>query len=215
MDGFKLYNYKFPKPIDKEESLELLKLAKAGNTSAINKLVNYNMRLIFSIVYSKFSSFNNKEDLVSEGILALYDAICEFDLSYSNTKFSTYAYYHILKRIYNYLNKENTHSNNVSINQLIEDNDIENYTCYFDGILIQSDKFIDDIEDEMMLKEVKKHLNNLNDTDINYLSYHFGLRDGIYHTYANTGKRFSVSRQYATNRICKAFKKIRLKVKNT
>ena len=213
MSYSKFYPNMFPQTTNKEEIYKLVLLAKENNINARNKLIMYNIRLVISIVYNKFSSFSNKEDLISEGVLALYDAIDNYNINY-NTKFSTYAYYHILRRIYEYIKKENI-KNTVSINQLIEENKINDYQTYFDNTLIQSSNFIDIIEDEIIKEEIINLLNSLNPKEKKYLTYHFGFDDGSYHSIVNTAKKHNITRQYASKTINNALIKIQKKVKSS
>ena len=82
MSYSKFYPNMFPQTTNKEEIYKLVLLAKENNINARNKLIMYNIRLVISIVYNKFSSFSNKEDLISEGVLALYDAIDNYNINY-------------------------------------------------------------------------------------------------------------------------------------
>lgn len=62
-----------------------------------NSLIKEYEKLVYSII-KKYSNESNREDLFQEGMMGLLDASKNYDVN-SNTKFSTYAYMHILGRV--------------------------------------------------------------------------------------------------------------------
>ena len=85
-----------------EDNLQLIPLAKEGNTEALNKLIEANLPLVTSI--SK--KFTNKgyeyEEIYQIGCMGLVKAIKNFDEKY-NVKFSTYAVPMIIGEIKRFL----------------------------------------------------------------------------------------------------------------
>ncbi|HHW91200.1 MAG TPA: RNA polymerase sporulation sigma factor SigG [Firmicutes bacterium] len=85
---------------------ELLQAMQNGDTSAREKLVNGNLRLVLSVI----QRFNNRgeyvDDLFQVGCIGLMKAIDNFDLS-QNVKFSTYAVPMIIGEIRRYLRDNN------------------------------------------------------------------------------------------------------------
>lgn len=73
-----------------EEMAELLQKAKQGDESAREKLINCNLKLVFSLVQRFENRGYELEDLFQIGTIGLIKAIDKFDFSY-NVKFSTYA----------------------------------------------------------------------------------------------------------------------------
>ena len=61
-------------------------------------------KLVYSIIKS-YSNTSNKEDLFQEGMMGLLDASKNYDEN-SGTKFSTYAYMHILGRVLKYVRED-------------------------------------------------------------------------------------------------------------
>ena len=78
-------------PVLKEsEKTELLKLAKNGDKSAREKMINGNLRLVLSVV-QKFSGRSEPpDDLFQVGCIGLIKAIDNFDPDL-DVKFSTYG----------------------------------------------------------------------------------------------------------------------------
>lgn len=73
-----------------EENSTLLPLAKAGDTNAMNKLIEANLPLVTSISKKFMNRGYEYEDIYQIGCMGLVKAIKNFDDKY-NVKFSTYA----------------------------------------------------------------------------------------------------------------------------
>lgn len=85
------YDIKNHKLLSHEETVELLKKAQAGDSSAKDTLVERNIRLVKSISKSfPVNSILSKSDLIQEGVIGLMKAINKFDLK-KGYMFSTYA----------------------------------------------------------------------------------------------------------------------------
>ena len=85
-----------------EEMTELLQKVQTGDGEAREKLINYNLRLVFSLVQRFSNRGYESEDLFQIGTIGLIKAIDKFDLSY-NVKFSTYAVPMIIGEIRRFL----------------------------------------------------------------------------------------------------------------
>lgn len=81
--------------LSNEEEIELLsEYAKTQSTSAKEKLVKHNLRLVVAIANKYHVAYATPLDLVQEGNIGLIRAVQKFDLG-ENVKFSTYAGYWI------------------------------------------------------------------------------------------------------------------------
>lgn len=95
-----------------EENSQLLPLAKAGDTNAMNKLIEANLPLVTSISKKFMNRGYEYEDIYQIGCMGLVKAIKNFDDKY-NVKFSTYAVPMIDGEIKRYL-RDNSSSLRVS-----------------------------------------------------------------------------------------------------
>jgi RNA polymerase sporulation-specific sigma factor len=85
-----------------EETLELISKAQMGDEYSKNKLIEYNLGLVRSVV-SKFMNIGyDRDDLFQLGSIGLIKSIYKFDPQF-NVKFSTYAVPMILGEIKRYL----------------------------------------------------------------------------------------------------------------
>ena len=78
------------KVLTEKEKEELIKLAKSGNNSAREKLINGNLKLVLSVVQRFSGRGENPDDLFQVGCIGLIKSIDNFDTSHE-VKFSTYA----------------------------------------------------------------------------------------------------------------------------
>lgn len=84
-------NEEIPEPFTHEEQMEYFKKYKNGDLTARNLLITHNIKLVLSIVMSKYeNSCFEAEDLVSIGMIGLIKAVDTFDIN-RLYYFSTYA----------------------------------------------------------------------------------------------------------------------------
>lgn len=76
--------------LDEDTTKRLIGMAQAGDAAARDKLVQHNMRLVYSIVSRLFRPRCEFDDLFQVGCLGLMKAIDGFDLTF-DVRFSTYA----------------------------------------------------------------------------------------------------------------------------
>lgn len=70
----------FPDRLERDEELELIKLAQRGNEEAKNKVVLHNMRDLSWMIHHQFGNVKNDvEDLFQVGLVGLVKAINRFD----------------------------------------------------------------------------------------------------------------------------------------
>lgn len=92
---------RFPLLGDKETK-ELLVRAQAGDEQARDRLVNCNLRLVFTLIQRFGGRGYDLEDIFQIGTIGLIKAIDKFDLSF-DVKFSTYAVPMIIGEIRRFL----------------------------------------------------------------------------------------------------------------
>ncbi|MFO7248065.1 MAG: RNA polymerase sporulation sigma factor SigF [Bacillota bacterium] len=85
-----------------EEVRALIARSQAGDTEARNRLVEANVRLVWSVVQRFLGRGYEADDLFQIGCIGLLKAVDKFDLSY-DVKFSTYAVPMIIGEIQRFL----------------------------------------------------------------------------------------------------------------
>ncbi|GJM82659.1 hypothetical protein HMSSN139_51550 [Paenibacillus sp. HMSSN-139] len=76
--------------LDDTEVKRLIALSQSGDNAARDRLVNCNIRLVWSVVQRFMNRGYEPEDLFQIGCIGLLKSVDKFDLSY-DVKFSTYA----------------------------------------------------------------------------------------------------------------------------
>ncbi len=85
-----------------EESMELLKKARAGDMAAREELISGNLRLVLSVIQKFAGRGENVDDLFQVGCIGLIKAIDNFNVD-MDVKFSTYGVPMIVGEIRRYL----------------------------------------------------------------------------------------------------------------
>lgn len=121
------------KLLNEEEEKHHLRLAQEGDKESRDVMINHNLKLVVNVA----KRFNNRgvelEDLIQEGSEGLIVAIERFDLK-TDFKFSTYAYYWIMQRVYKVVqNKSRLIRVPVYIHELINRISIAKEELYANG----------------------------------------------------------------------------------
>lgn len=88
------------KVLSKEEELKLRDSMKEKPDELRKSLALHNVALVFRIATKYMTAARSFDDLVQRGFVGLSIAATKFDLTQTQTKFSTYAYYWIYKYIF-------------------------------------------------------------------------------------------------------------------
>ena len=80
----------FPKTLSAEEERHYLQLAKQGDLTARNILIERNLRLVAHIMKKYYAQTADQEDLISIGTIGLIKGITTFDDS-KGARLATYA----------------------------------------------------------------------------------------------------------------------------
>ena len=159
-----------------------------------DKMIEDNLMLVHKVIRSKFKyNYNDYDDLYSEGVIGLINAVDSFDVSKGN-KFSTYAFWCIYYNIINYLervkNKYNVLSldveyeffDKISFISMIEDESVD---IEGDIIKLEEYKIID-----KLLERVK-----LSDRDRFIVLLHYGFYNGRVYSRHELAKLFNMTHQ--------------------
>ena len=114
-----IQNREYPPPLSDAEEEECLKKMFSGDTSARNRLIEHNLRLVAHIVKKYYSQSKNQEDLMSIGTIGLIKAVDTYKNG-NGTKFATYASKCIQNEILMYFRSRKKYSSEVSLNDTIE-----------------------------------------------------------------------------------------------
>ena len=166
--------------------LDTLLLAKKGNKKALMEVYIsvYYMVVYLALLFNKVY----REDLISEGTVAIFEALQDFDPK-RKVKFSSYAYMRIKYKMLHFLAKNRF---------FYEEPD--------DSVV---GEFLSKEYDILKKIHCNKLLENTAEKDRLMIVYRYGLEDGIFKTFEETGKFFKVSKQYVCKVEQAVFSKIR------
>ena len=80
----------FPRPLSPQEEIRTFAALRAGDSSAREKLIRHNLRLVAHIAKKYYALPSEQDDLISIGTIGLMKAVDTFD-STRRARFSTYA----------------------------------------------------------------------------------------------------------------------------
>ena len=217
---FKKPNYLFylgstdmlPPPLSKEEEIELVSQSNNGNIEARNKLIEHNLRLVAHIAKEYENTGEDKDDILSIGILGLIKAVDTFQLN-SNNRLATYAARcienEILMNIRANKNKKNVlhlqstvvvdkDGNELELLDFIEDKDIDIYKAY---------------ENKQLQKNLNDALKTLTSREYDIISRRYGLNRKA-QTQKDISNELNISRSYVSRIEKRALLKLYLLMKD-
>lgn len=168
-----------------------------------NEIVSANTRLIVSIV-KKFSDENNPfDDMLSEGISSLMNAVEKFDYD-RGFRFSTYATMVVRRQIYRSMQRSHKNRTRFVTGQPEVLNEQENAS----GLTAAT---------ETQLQNVDEHLSNamehLDEREKLIVSARYGFIDlGMKATFSNLGRKLGISKERARQLELRAVEKIRVMI---
>ena len=208
---------------------ELCVMAQGGEETAKHLLVENNLGFIRKIANKYSEDFENFgiefEEIVQEGCIGILEAVNRFDIN-KGTKFLTYAtayiekYMLLLPEKYGYEvyevdeeTEEKTYFSFMSFDG--ENEEGESDADYIESTLLARQPYIYRASPEYIFFEKLKNLllcgsvKELNDREREYLSYRFGLEDGVHHTRKESAEYFNLKESRAKQIEKSAIKNIR------
>lgn len=133
------------KVLKNEETMELLRKAKAGDRQARQDLIEGNLRLVLSVIQRFASRGENADDLFQVGCVGLIKAVDNFDIN-QPVRFSTYGVPMIIGEIRRYLRDNSA----IRVSRSMRD------TAY--RVLQARDKLIAQSQHEPTVEQIAKEL---------------------------------------------------------
>ena len=191
----------FHHPLSPEEESHYLQKAKAGDLSARNILVEYNLRLVAHIVKKYQTGNRSTEDLISIGTIGLIKAINTYDTD-KGSKLVTYASRCIENELLMRLRQErkepigtDREGNEISLMDVIR---IDEEDVLLNVITSESLRNIDDLFTEV-----------LDDREQQVIALRYGLYDNQELTQKEISNLLHISRSYVSRIEKKALLKLR------
>ncbi len=190
-------NNVFLDPLSSEEEEKMIKKMNDGDTTARNKLIEHNLRLVAHIV-KKFDYKNvDQDDLISIGTIGLIKGVDTFNKSHG-TKITTYCARCIENEILMYFRSNNKTNKNISINESIGFDKEGNEITILDILKIPSPDYIEKISEKDNVKLLREYFNVLNDREKEIITKRYGLDNTDEMTQKDIAKEYKISRSYVS-----------------
>lgn len=204
----------FPRPLTKEEQDQCFRKIKNKDKTAIDMLINHNLRLVAHIVKKYYSSSNDQDDLISIGTIGLIKAVKNYDAE-KKIKFATYASRCIENEILMYFRQIKRNFSGVVFNLDSSSKGNENINFNLNNFIEETD-VLDIVDLRCKSKELYCFMDRfLTKREKKVLVYRYGLYGMIPLTQQETSKKLNISRSYvsriekkAIEKLAKEFKKI-------
>lgn len=198
----------FPKPLSKKEENECFELMSKGDSSARNRLIEHNLRLVAHIVKKYASGADEQDELISVGTVGLIKAVSSFDNS-KGAKFATYASRCIENEILMQFRAAKKSAGDVYINEPVETDKDGNALTLMDLI----DDGVDIHEQVDILirsRQLYSFLTQcLDKRELDIIVYRYGLYGSKPHTQNETAVKMGISRSYVSRIEKKAIGKLK------
>lgn len=197
----------FPKPLTLQEEQECLNAWKNGDSSARDRLIEHNLRLVAHITKKYYAQCDDMDDLISIGTIGLIKAINTYDPE-KKVKLATYASRCIENEILMYLRSMRRRATEVSLTEALE-SDEEGGLSLID-VLAQED----DLDERLAISEQAARLRRaistrLDQREAAVIRYRYGLSGKPPMTQRETAAQLGISRSYISRIEKKALEKLK------
>lgn len=202
----------FPKPLSSKEEAECLRLMKAGDIEAREKLINHNMRLVAHVV-KKYSGAAETDDLISVGSIGLIKAINTYELG-KGTQLATYTARCIENEILMLLRANKKHKNDISLSDPVGTDKDGNELTLMDLLSEKDDTVFSKVDRSIEREKFLVFIRGvLTEREYTVLCLRYGLKGERTYAQREVAKFLKISRSYISRIEKKAIDKLKLVVK--
>lgn len=150
---------------NQETDLALIQQIRSGNRWAQETLIEKYVPMVKYIVRKHYGGFLEFDDLVQEGLIGLFSAICEYRPDRFDVKFSSFAYLCIQRKIYNAVkqgsgNKHRLLNQAVSLHTYVNPEETRTVLDYLADESVSNDPtFV--AEDRLLMEQLKLSLREM------------------------------------------------------
>ena len=198
----------FPKPLSAAEERRYLALARQGDLSARNVLIERNLRLVAHIMKKYYTQTADQEDLISIGTIGLIKGIQTFDPD-KGVRLATYAARCVENEILMYFRSQKKTAGDVSLSELIETDRDGASLSLLDTVCTEEDLFesFSRRESGARLRAAVDRVLDARERQVVTLRYGLGAQRP--HTQREVAVRLGISRSYVSRIEKKALSKLK------
>jgi len=202
----------YPKKLtDEEEKMYLERYKLHNDENARNKLIEHNLRLVAHIAKKYENTSEDKDDILSIGIIGLMKAVDSFQIT-ANNKLATYAARCIENEILMTLRANKNKRNTIYLQQAIAVDKDGNEIELLDMLEDKSINILKSYEDKVMHKNLYEALKTLNSREYEIISRRYGINRKS-QTQKEISKDLNISRSYVSRIEKRALLKLYLLLK--
>lgn len=199
----------FLPPLSKEQEKQCLCQVKKGDSSAKEKLILHNMRLVAHTVKKYVNSEEDAEDLISIGTIGLIKAVDTFKSDYGN-RFATYAIRCIDNEILMYFRGKKKSRGDVSLYEPIGTDKEGNQIQLMDIIENSEQDVAEKVEERRQLELIYKNADSiLNQREYFIVSKRYGIKTDSEMTQREIADYLGISRSYVSRIEKRALEKLK------
>ena len=198
----------YPKPLSSEEEERCLRLSRAGDAAAREKLIRHNMRLVVHIV-KKYTGAAETDDMISVGSIGLIKAINTYEPS-RGTRLATYTARCIENEILMFIRAGKKHKSNLSLSDPVGTDKDGNELTLMDLLFEKEDKVFGSVEQALMQEKFLAAIRRLlNERETEIVSLRYALTGGAPLPQREVARRLKISRSYVSRIEKRALEKLR------
>ena len=185
----------FPRPLSPQEEIRTFAALRTGDSSAREKLIRHNLRLVAHIAKKYYALPSEQDDLISIGTIGLMKAVDTFD-STRKARFSTYASRCIGNEILMYLRKSSNRRQEASIDEPLNTDGDGNELLLSD--VLGSDENLVGLQLEQAAERatLRRSVEQLAPRERQIMELRFGLLDGVERTQKEVADAIGISQSY-------------------
>ena len=201
----------YPDKLSVEDEVKYLSLHKEGDKYARNKLIEHNLRLVAHIVKKYENVAEEKDDLLSIGIIGLIKAVDTFNHS-ANNKLATYAARCIENEVLMQLRSNKNRKNLCYLNSAVSTDREGNEISLVDIIRDENESTLDSIIREESIDKLRTALSILNERELDVIERRYGINNRPFETQKEIASKLNISRSYVSRIEKRALMKLYLEL---
>ena len=197
----------FPRPLTAKEEIETFAALRAGDSTAREKLIRHNLRLVAHITKKYYAQPCDQEDLISIGTIGLMKAVDTFD-STRKARFSTYASRCIENEILMYFRSQRKLQGEVSLTETLETGGDGNSLSLMD-VLAVDDDLLEELDTRDACRKVRRCVQTcLTPRERLVITLRYGLDERPPRTQREIAAQCGISRSYVSRIEKRALEKL-------
>lgn len=198
----------FKKPLSAEDENKYLSSAAKGDKTAVDTLIEHNMRLVAHIVKKYSACRTDSEELISVGSIGLIKAINTYEAG-KGSKLATYAARCIENEILMFLRGSKKYRSDVSLQDTVGVDKEGNEVTLEEKLAYDGDSVEETAEKRADILKLRQKMSVLTERERLILKMRYGIATGEEITQREIAAKLGISRSYVSRIEKRAIEKLR------